>query len=170
MANFIGDIALVLSIALFCTGLIVWDTAQRPAAVLSRVAAVVMIVGGLSMSVCVAYYWLTYRFAGQFETAYPVDMRGGMGGMGQDGMMWQMMRGGMRDGTGDGDMMQGGMGRDEPAPASPAAAPATDAEHEQHHPESVEGSQPPGQEEATAPLIDPAERERLEQDPGRHPM
>ena len=135
MAMFQLDIAFLLELALFATGLIVLHLGREKSAGLLKAAAAVLLVGSVLTAVCSGYFGVRYHVQGDFDRAYPAHQRVGApeaaymqphGPMGQHGMHPPMAR----------PEMMGSA-----APAEPAPDNAEDTgSHEEHHPEAGSGS------------------------------
>lgn len=181
MAEFMGDIAFILEVALLCAGLLVWDYGKRQGAGLVKISAAIMVAAGLGAGICTTYYWFSYMNAGAFATAYPVPMQSSGTQMGP-GMMNRMMHGGQmpmgsgQDGAMMNQMMQGGempLGGQKSGQSMSGESGATapnPQEHEQHHEDG--NSNTTGQAAPPTPVapIRPDERGQLEKMSGEHPM
>ena len=68
MAQFLSDIAGMLEIFAVAAGLLLLHRASKEApARLMKVAAVVLLLGGVAVGLCTASYWFKYQKAGMFE-------------------------------------------------------------------------------------------------------
>lgn len=82
MNQFSADIAGVLEIAIIAAGLVTLYFANKEKAPLLRAAAWLMIIGGIAVGMCTAYWWLKYHRQGDFDTVMvherfaPVDDNG----------------------------------------------------------------------------------------------
>lgn len=68
MNQFTADIAGILEIAVIAAGLITLYFANKERSGLLRVAAGVMIIGGIAVGSCTAYWWLKYYNQGGFDS------------------------------------------------------------------------------------------------------
>ena len=67
MTLFLGDIALVLEILIIACGLIIFDKLYRKN-ILSKVAAYLLILGGLTLVLCTAYKQVRYHPSGSHRS------------------------------------------------------------------------------------------------------
>ncbi len=71
MAQFLGDIAFTIEMALLAAGLVAFHFASKEKSLSIRIASVVLIATGILGGLCTGYYWFKYQGDGAFETAYP---------------------------------------------------------------------------------------------------
>ena len=69
MAQFLGDIASVLELFAIAGGLVLLHFARKESSALLKVAAIILIVGGILAGACTITYWLHYQASGQFNHA-----------------------------------------------------------------------------------------------------
>lgn len=69
MAQFMGDVAFLLELALFAAGLVLLHVARERSAALLRAAAWLLILGAAGAALCTTYFWLQYQQAGEFQRA-----------------------------------------------------------------------------------------------------
>lgn len=97
--QFLADIAGMLEIFAIAGGLVLLHRASKePPAQLLRTAGWVLVVGGIVIGLCTAYYWLRYRLHGEFRSAhmgYPGMIYAPGAGMGPGMMGPGTMRPGM---------------------------------------------------------------------------
>ncbi|MCH2546543.1 MAG: hypothetical protein MK052_02880 [Alphaproteobacteria bacterium] len=67
MNQFTADIAGILEIAVIAAGLITLYFANKEKSVLLKSAAWLMIIGGIAVGACTAYWWLKYYNHGHFD-------------------------------------------------------------------------------------------------------
>tara|TARA_B100001564_G_C20652057_1_gene677351 strand:- start:1898 stop:2221 length:324 start_codon:yes stop_codon:yes gene_type:complete len=67
MNQFTADIAGILEIAVIAAGLITLYFANKERSALLKSAAWLMIIGGIAVGICTAYWWLKYDAAGYFD-------------------------------------------------------------------------------------------------------
>ena len=70
MTMFLGDLAVMSELAMVALGLIVWHYGQKEPSRMFKVAAWILILGGLGGSVCSIYYLNKYRLNGEVEHAH----------------------------------------------------------------------------------------------------
>ena len=69
MAQFLADIAGMLEIAAIAAGLLLLHKARTvERAGFLRAAALLLLLGGVSVGLCTGYYWFKYQANGDFET------------------------------------------------------------------------------------------------------
>ena len=92
MAQFLGDIAFLLALALVAAGLVLLHVGRERNAGLLRAAGWLLVAGAAATALCTGYFWLRYHRAGDFdragraaavedmasahESAFPRDARG----------------------------------------------------------------------------------------------
>lgn len=69
MAQFLGDIAFLLELALVAAGLVLLHAARERSASLLRAAGWILVVGATGTALCTGYFWLRYHQAGDFDRA-----------------------------------------------------------------------------------------------------
>ena len=69
MAQFLGDIAFLLELALVAAGLGLLHVGRDRAASLLRAAGWILVVGATGTALCTGYFWLRYHQAGDFDRA-----------------------------------------------------------------------------------------------------
>lgn len=75
MTQFLGGIAGMLEIFAIAAGFILLHLAAKaPPAKLLKVAAIILIVGGIGSGLCTGYYWFKYQRAGHFDRADSFQM------------------------------------------------------------------------------------------------
>lgn len=86
MAQFLGDIAFLLAAAATAAGFVLLHRASAVASGgLIRLAAYILVIGGIGTGLCTGYFWLQYYTQGDFHAAYPAhaqvdrDRPGSMG-------------------------------------------------------------------------------------------
>lgn len=102
MAQFLGDIAFLLEMALLALGLVLLDRAAKERAGLVRLAGIVLVTTGILGALCTGYFWFRYYGQGSFDRAYPPMMHA-MGEMPMpmhEGGRSGVMRGGTAAGQG----------------------------------------------------------------------
>ena len=67
MNQFTADVAGILEIAVIAAGLITLYFANKERSGLLRIAAGVMIIGGIAVGACTTYWWLKYYNKGSFD-------------------------------------------------------------------------------------------------------
>ncbi len=67
MNQFTADIAGVLEIAVISAGIIAFYVANQQKSALLKSAALLMIVGGISVGLCTTYWWFKYYHQGAFD-------------------------------------------------------------------------------------------------------
>lgn len=103
MAQFLGDIAFLLELFAVTGGLcLLYLAGQRAGAGLLRLAAYLLIAGGIAGALCTGYYWFKYQAAGDFDRAYPAVMQ-----MMPEGMMKSDMHHRMKGAGAESDMQRG---------------------------------------------------------------
>lgn len=73
MNQFTADIAGILEIAVIAAGLITLHFANKERSIILKVAAGLMIVGGIAAGSCTTYWWLQYYNKGAFEAVIVSD-------------------------------------------------------------------------------------------------
>ncbi len=98
MAQFMGDLVLILELVIVAAGLYILAIAKKDGSKLIKSSALLLIIGGVFMATCSTYFYMKYYFQGEFESATYGSSS-----------MWYRMHRGYRMGPG---MMQqpGGMG------------------------------------------------------------
>lgn len=67
MTQFNADIAGILEIMAVAAGFVLLHFSKKEApAPMLKIAALILIIGGLSAGACTAYYWFSYQSAGMF--------------------------------------------------------------------------------------------------------
>lgn len=74
MAQFLGDIAFLLEMALVALGLVLLHRAAKERAGLLRLAGVVLVATGILGALCTGYFWFRYYGQGGFDHAHPPMM------------------------------------------------------------------------------------------------
>lgn len=69
LAQFLGDVAFLLELALVAAGLVLIHVANERSATLLRAAGWILVVGATGTALCTGYFWLHYHQAGDFERA-----------------------------------------------------------------------------------------------------
>ena len=128
MAMFLGHVALMLELAVFVAGIVLWHYARQGAAGALRAGGLIAMVGAALSALCTGYYLVRYSVQGELDHAYPLHPGMAMHQMMESG---GMMKGGMMGGP----MMEGTR---EPGGETPPAdeAPVPPG-HEEHHPEQA---------------------------------
>lgn len=70
MAMFLADLAIMFELAMVAFGLIVWHYGQKEPARMFKLAALILLLGGLGSLVCSIYYLEKYRQNGDLEHAH----------------------------------------------------------------------------------------------------
>lgn len=71
MSQFNADIAGILEVIAVAAGFVLLHFGKRDDATLMlKVAALILIVGGISIGACTAYYWFSYQSAGAFSATH----------------------------------------------------------------------------------------------------
>lgn len=73
MNQFSGDIASILEIALFASGMVVLHFGNAHKAILLKVAGWIMMIGGVVGILCTSHFWLKYYYQGDFDVANKVQ-------------------------------------------------------------------------------------------------
>lgn len=115
MAEFMGDLVVLLAMVVLAAGLWHWDAAKRePRGYPAKVGAWVLILAGIGTGLCASAYMWRFRSAGDFDRAYPPALL-----QAHDMAMMKKMMDNM-------DMMPNG--------GSPTAAPSSaTVDHAAHH-------------------------------------
>lgn len=134
MAMFQLDIAFLLELALFSSGLIVLYFGREKGAGLLKAAGAVLVVGSVLTALCSSYFGVRYHIQGEFDHAHPAhhQMTERAHHMPSGGPMGPGM---MHSPAGSSGMME------PPASSEPASGDAEES-HEQHHPEEGSSSEP----------------------------
>lgn len=69
MAQFLGDMAFLLELAIVAAGLVLLHVGRERSASLLRSAGWLLVVGATAIAVCTVYFWLRYHQAGDFDRA-----------------------------------------------------------------------------------------------------
>ncbi len=69
MAQFMGDVAFLLELALVAAGLVLLQLGRERSGGLLRAAGWVLVVGASATALCTAYFWFRYHQAGDFDRA-----------------------------------------------------------------------------------------------------
>ncbi len=69
MAQFLGDIAFLLELALVAAGLLLLQVARERSAPLLRGAGWLLVVGAIGTALCTGYFWFRYYQIGDFDRA-----------------------------------------------------------------------------------------------------
>lgn len=130
MAEFLGDLVILLAMVTVAAGFIFMDRARSSnLGSFAKVGALILIFGGIGTGICASYYMFHFRAAGDFDRAYPPALLQpmGMGMMGKGMGMRMMSNGGMM-----------GSEKDAEGPANkPQMQPdaqVSPEEHKAHHP------------------------------------
>ncbi len=76
MAQFMGDVAFLLELALVAAGLVLLHTGRLQSAALLRAAGWTLVVGATATATCTTYFWVRYHQAGEFDHARSVLLVG----------------------------------------------------------------------------------------------
>jgi hypothetical protein len=82
MAEFLGDIAVMLEVLIFGIGLVILHYGRKEKAGLLLTSGTVLTIAAVLSFACSLYYYLEYRSQGAFDQAYPTHQM-----MVKDGMM-----------------------------------------------------------------------------------
>lgn len=82
MAEFLGDIAVMLNVLIFGIGLVILHYGRKEKAGLLVMSGSVLTIAAVLGFICSVYYFFDYRSQGAFDQAYPTHQM-----MMKDGMM-----------------------------------------------------------------------------------
>ncbi len=87
MAQFLGDLAFLFELFAVAAGLVLLHQARDTAKPgFLRVAAWLLVAGGVGGAACTSYYWLRYQSRGDFDAAHGMTSMPMSGGMPMSGM------------------------------------------------------------------------------------
>lgn len=87
MAQFLGDIAVMLEVLVFGVGAAIWYWGSRERSTLLAFTGGVLVVSAVLGAVCSIYYYLNYHYEGDFKNAYPMHQMMGSKMMGDGAMI-----------------------------------------------------------------------------------